>query len=345
MRGRSGYFIKIAIGSILAVMGIAFLAHVFLIIKIVIIAAVLAYILNPLANFLESRGMTRTGATVALFLFISAFIVISYSIFSPVLSHEIQNLQNGFSSENAKYMLSRFENFLVSHLSFLGIRDLNLVTGMENSMAKTGEWMVNHFMDAASVITSMILIPFVVFFLLKDGREFKRAFVSIMPNRYFEFTLYMFYKLNSQIGNYLRGQFIDALVVGILSVFSLWLLDVKYFFLIGVFAGFANLIPYFGPIMGASLAILVSMLQTGSFEKVLSVIGAFIIIKLIDDIFIQPLIVARTVHMHPLTVFLSVLIGGKLFGVLGMFLSVPVVGFVKVVTQESIVHCRTYSQG
>ena len=96
-----------------------------------------------------------------------------------------------------------------------------------------GNWIFSHFLDAASVITGMVLIPFIVFFLMKDGRRFKQAFVSIMPNRYFEFTLYLFYKLNIQIGNYLRGQLLDAIIVGIFSIFALWLLGVKYFFIIG----------------------------------------------------------------------------------------------------------------
>jgi len=135
---------------------------------------------------------------------------------------------------------------------------------------------------------------------------------------------------------------IDAIIVGIMAVFALWIIGVKYFFLIGIFAGLANLIPYFGPIVGAVLALIVSILQTGSFEKVLYVILAFTIIKLLDDAIVQPVVVARSVHMHPLTVLLAVLIGGKLFGILGMLLSVPVVGFIKVVVYEGILNYRRY---
>lgn len=179
---------------------------------------------------------------------------------------------------------------------------------------------------------------------MKDGREFKKAFVSIMPNQHFEFTLYLLYKLNAQIGNYLRGQFIDATIVGVLSVGALWFIGVKYFFIIGTFAGLANLIPYFGPIAGATIAIIVSILQTGNFHMAFYIIIAFTLIKLFDDILIQPIVVARTVHMHPLVVLLSVLIGGKLFGILGMLLSVPMVGFMKVVAHESINNYRRYRE-
>jgi len=335
---------KIAVVGIIVIAGIALLTAVSNIVKMVIISALLAYIIDPLANFLESRGMGRTSATWAIFAAFFVFIGFSYMAFLPLLSEQIYALQRGFSLEKAGIMISRLEDFLLANLSFLGVKDLNLLSRLENAMASTGGWIFDHFLDTASVITSMILIPFIIFFLMKDGREFKKAFVSAMPNQHFEFTLYLFYKLNAQIGNYLRGQFIDATIVGVLSAAALWFIGVKYFFIIGIFAGLANLIPYFGPVAGATVAVIVSILQTGNFQMAFYVIIAFTLIKLIDDVLIQPVVVARTVHMHPLVVLLSVLVGGKLFGILGMLLSVPIVGFLKVVAQESINNYRRYRE-
>ncbi len=344
MENRTGQFIKVAIGSLIIIIATAFLAAVSHIVKLVIVSALLAYILDPLANFFESRGMSRTSATVTIFFCIFALTGFSYTVFLPLLSAEIKSLQSGLNPEKAGLMISGLEDFLVSNLAFLGVKELNLVSRMENSMVRVGDWIFIHFLDAASVITSMILIPFIVFFLMKDGREFKRSFVSLMPNRYFEFTLCLFHKLNNQVGNYLRGQMIDATLVGVLSTFAMWLIGVKYFLMIGVFAGLANLVPYFGPITGAALAVIVSVLQTGNFEMAFYVIVAFTIIKLIDDAIIQPVVVAKSVHMHPLTVLLSVLIGGKLFGILGMLLAVPVVGFMKVAAHESLKNLRRYRE-
>jgi putative permease len=339
---KPGTVLKVTLFSIFAILAIAFLTAISGIVKLVIISALLAYVLDPVANLFESRGMTRTSATVAIFIIISGLIGISYLVFLPLLSEEIKSLKDGFHPENTAVMVSRIEELIVSNLSFLGVKDLNLLGRLQNSMAKTGDWIFGHVLDAASIITSLILIPFIVFFLMKDGREFQKAFVSIMPNRYFEFTLYLLYKLNTQIGNFLRGQFIDAIIVGIFSVIAMWLVGVKYYFLIGVFAGLANLIPYFGPITGALLAVILSILQTGGFQMALYVIIAFSLIKLLDDSIVQPVIVAKSVHMHPLTVLLAVLAGGKLFGILGMLLSVPMVGFLKVVLHEGIMNYRKY---
>ncbi len=321
---------------------VAVLAAISDIVKLVIISALLAYVLDPLANFLESHGMSRTSATATIFLFIFALAGISSIVFLPVLYEEIKALQSGFILEKARLMVSTFEDLLVSNLAFLGIRDLNLLSRVQNAMAGVGDWFFSHFLDAASVIMGIVIIPFIVFFFMKDGREFKRVFVSIMPNRYFEFTLYLIHKLNIQIGNYLRGQMLDSTIVGILSILALWLIGVKYFFIIGIFAGLANLIPYFGPVTGATIAIIVSIIQTGGFDKVLYIIVAFALIRLVDDVLVQPLVVAKSVHIHPLMVLLSILIGGKLFGILGMLLSVPVAGFIKVVVHESIINYRRY---
>ncbi|OGW37220.1 MAG: hypothetical protein A2Y97_11660 [Nitrospirae bacterium RBG_13_39_12] len=335
---------KITLILIISVVIIAFLSAISNIVKLVIISALLAYILEPIASFIESRGMSRLSATATIFLFIFLVIGVLSFVFVPVLSEEMRALHSGFNNEKAEIVISRFENFLVSNLAFLGVRDLDLLGKIHGATAGIGGWIFTHFFDAASVVTNMVLTPFIVFFIMKDGRAFKKAFVGILPNRYFEFSLYLFHKLNIQVGNYLRGQMLDSTLVGLLSILALWLLDVKYFFIIGVFTGLANLIPYFGPVVGATIAVVVSILQTGNFNMVFYIIIAFVLIRLIDDVLIQPLVVAKSVHMNPLTVLLAVLIGGKLFGVLGMLLCVPITGFIKVVVHESITNYSKYRE-
>jgi predicted PurR-regulated permease PerM len=344
MSDNTNTLIKIALLLTAALLVVVFLVAISDIVKLVIIAALLAYVLEPFASFLESRGMSRTAATVSIFLLLLAVAGMSYLIFLPVLSDEITTLKGGFSSEKAELMISRLENFIVSNVPFLGIKDLNLLSRIHITTTRIGDWMVTHVLDAASIIVSIILIPFIAFFLMKDGRRFKKEFISIVPNKYFEFSLYLLHKINIQVGNYLRGQVLDATIVGILATCAMWLLGVKYFFIIGIFAGIANLIPYFGPLTGAIIAVIVSILQTGSFHLALYVIGAFLVIKLIDDTIILPVVMSKSVHISPLTVLLAIMIGGKLFGILGMVLSVPVTSFIKVVGHEIIMNYRRYRE-
>jgi predicted PurR-regulated permease PerM len=122
----------------------------------------------------------------------------------------------------------------------------------------------------------------------------------------------------------------------------MWILNVKYSLLIGIFAGLANLIPYVGPIAGASLAVIVVSLTTADLTKVVVVLVAFLLIKILDDVVIQPITVGRSVQMHPLLVLMVIVIGGHYFGVLGMLLAVPVAGFCKVGYQAGSKLLRKY---
>ncbi|MBI4842912.1 MAG: AI-2E family transporter [Nitrospirae bacterium] len=311
-------------------------------VKIIIISALLAFVLDPLALFLESRGMSRTLATTVLFLLINSAIVIAALFLIPLFSEDIDAIQINLTSEKAVAAISNIEDLIEKNLSFLGVKDIHLMEKMQKAAAGLGEWAFSHLLDLASLMLHLFLIPFMTFFFVKDGRAFKKAFVSMVPNRYFEFTLRLISNLDTQVANYLRGQLMDAMIVGILSTIALWMLGVDYFLFIGVFAGLANFIPYFGPIAGAALAVLVSLLNGGSFTNVFYVILAFAGVKLIDDAVVQPVVVGKSVSMHPLIVFLVIIIGGKFFGILGMFLSVPAAGFIKVVTQESILNLRRY---
>jgi hypothetical protein len=107
-------------------------------------------------------------------------------------------------------------------------------------------------------------------------------------------------------------------------------LKVRYALFIGILAGMANLIPFLGPIIGGIPAIIVSIIDTGSFSGVLPIIVAFAVIKLIDDVIVQPIVVSKSVELHPVTVIISIFAGGHVAGILGMIVAVPLVSIVKV---------------
>ncbi|MBA4371617.1 MAG: hypothetical protein C0402_02010 [Thermodesulfovibrio sp.] len=311
-------------------------------VRIMIISALLAYILDPLAVKLESRGMGRGVATLIIFSFVCAVLSVTLIILLPVLTDQLEAVQTGLTPDQVARNISGMDELISRKLAFLGIDNLDLAGKLEKALAGFSDWVFSHLLDVVSLFTHLVLVPFMVFFLLKDGREMKKQLVRIIPNRYFEFSMNLIAKLDWQFGNYLRGQFLDALIFGILSICTLWFLGVKYFLLIGIFAGLANLIPFLGPIAGATPAIIVSIIDTGGLALAGSVIMAFVVMKLIDDAIIQPIVVARSVNMHPLLVLLAVIIGGKFFGILGMLLSVPLTGFAKVALREGIANYRRY---
>ncbi len=313
------------------------------IVRLLIIAALLAYILDPIATGLESRGLSRLAATGIVFVGIGLAIYAFGFFVVPALIREIQNLQASASMNQTSAIVSELQTYINQKLAFFGMQGIDLAERIREAKSGVSERLLGYVVaQAVPFVTQAVALPFVIFFLLKDGREMKKTLLAVVPNRYFEFSLNLIYKMDMQLGSYLRGQFLDAFIFGILSTLAMWILDVKYFFFIGIFAGLANLIPYVGPLAGGILASVMTILTTGDLSRLLYVVLAFIIVKLVDDSIIQPIVIAKSVDMHPLLVLLVVIIGGEFFGVMGMLLSVPVAGFAKVVIRESRIVLRRY---
>lgn len=335
--------VRISFGVLFFVLAIAFLYVIGPLVKILIISALIAYILDPLAGRLESSGMSRTMATLIVFSGLMAILIGFILLLLPVITQEVKELQAAFAAGEVQIFFKKTESLLQERLAGLGISNLNLTERLQTFFSRFGEGLLGYLLNVVSIITNLVIIPFIIFFLLKDGQQIKKQLISLVPNRYFEFSLNLLYKMDLQLGNYLRGQFLDAFIIGILSITALWILGINYFFVIGAFAGLANLIPYIGPIAGAIPAIIVSVVQTGNFSMVPWIVLAFAIVQLADNVLVQPIVVAKTVNMHPLLVLLVVIIGGQFMGILGMILAVPVTGVLKVIIQETYSSYKQYS--
>jgi len=191
-------------------------------------------------------------------------------------------------------------------------------------------------------LLTLIIVPLVSFFLLKDGESIIQRFVELVPNKYFEMTLNVVHKIGIQLGKYIRAWFTEAAIVGVLSATGLLVLGVKYAVIIGVVAGIANLIPYLGPIVGAAPAIVVSFLQTGHLDMVFPIIFLFAGIRIADDLIVVPAVYSHGVEMHPLTIVLLVLIAAELAGIVGMVLAMPLYTVFKVITKETYWGLESY---
>jgi len=310
---------------------------------LVVIAALLAYIFDPAVTSLEFRGLSRTAATVVFILSLTALLCLLSYFLIPILFAQIDLMRSEVTTEQTDLIISRLQTLVQQNLAVLGMEELDIHASIQTFKVQLSERVMKFLVeDSLALIIRLVTIPFMMFFFLKDGREMKKQLVQLVPNRYFEFSLDLLHKMDLQLGNYLRSQFLDALIFGAMSTVALWLMDVKYFLFIGIFAGLANLIPYVGPIAGVIPAVIVSVLETGDITKAIYVILVYVGLKLVDDFAVQPMVVARGVDVHPLLVLLAIMIGGHLFGMVGMLIAVPFAGFLKVVLQESVVTFRKY---
>jgi len=343
MDSSTGRFFRLIISILILVVAGWLIVSLSSTITILIIAALIAYILDPLASYFEARGLSRAQATIIIFIAIAAITAAFFSFLLPPFISELHTIEKGLSSGASNQFFNNMEDWVVKQIPIVTKENLDfqhrlseMVRGLSNSFfAILG--------SVVSIVTTLVIIPFAVFFLLKDGPHMKKELVSMIPNRHFERVLNLIYKTDLQLGGYLRGQFFDALIIGLLSTIALLILDVPYFILIGMFAGMANMIPYVGPLTGAVAAILIVVLNGGSGNIILLVALAFIVIQLLDNVLVQPLVVAKSVDLHPLLIIFAVIIGGQFFGILGMLLAVPATGMIKVLITEFYSSTRSYN--
>jgi len=156
-------------------------------------------------------------------------------------------------------------------------------------------------------------------------------------------TLNLLHSINNSIGGYIRGQILAVSVVVILAGVGLMLIGMPYAWPIGVLAGLSNMIPYLGPIIGIGAATIVALATLGGMSMVTKVILVFAVIQIVDNVLIQPIVIAKSVDLHPLVILVVVMIGSDLWGIVGMLVAVPATGILKVSTQTIYNGIRGYS--
>jgi predicted PurR-regulated permease PerM len=185
---------------------------------------------------------------------------------------------------------------------------------------------------------NLLLVPFIAYFMIRDGKALKRKVVELVPNQYFEMTLMMFSRIDQQIGGYLRGRLIECILVGttqalLMGIVSIFVLQRQILLIAGV-CGITNMIPYLGPVLGTIFG---SLLYLGGGLPITSIYGlvaAAAGAHVVDNIVIAPSVLSNNVDLHPLTVALVLVIGGELLGTLGLLIAIPVASSIKVIGQE-----------
>ncbi len=327
---------------LLATVGIIFAVD-FMLVSFVM-AFVVNYLLSPIVNSLERRGLHRNAAIMIPFLSTGVLIAVGIYNLLPLASQQFTLLE----SQLPKYQIDLANLVSSGEERFKGFSKLYNV-----SFSQTiNSWMIAKTTVISSALpqfisgsaTVLILTPFLAFFMLQDGRRVSRSVLAIVPNNLFELALNLHHQLNAQMGGFIRARFLEAAIVGLVVWMGLQIADFPYAILLGVFAGVTNLIPYLGPLIGAVPAVLIALISedammTSSIGINLFIITAiYLLAQLIDVALIIPFVVARIVNLHPVTVIIVIIIGSQVMGVLGMMISIPVASAIKLIFQTFYKH-------
>lgn len=304
-----------------------------------LIAFVITYLFKPVVNYCERKGLNRTSSIIIPFVLTGLLITSVSSFFIPRMTQQAE----AFQSELPKYVAG------VSELVKKNTSKINKLIAPFSKVdmaEQAGQWLqstsgslLNNIPNWISqFLSTLLLAPFFAFFMLRDGQKISRSLLALVPNNLFEAALNLVYQINQQLGGFIRARLLEALIVGVVVWCGLYLLDFPYAALLSILAGATNLIPYVGPVIGAVPGLLVAVVNQQSSGSIALVGLVYVVAQAVDMLFIIPLVVAKIVDLHPVTVVIVIIVGSQVMGVLGMIISVPVASILKLTFTEFYNH-------
>jgi len=298
-----------------------------------LLALVMFFLIVPLVDFFERKGITRIWAASIPFLFFGFLVTLFFVIFTFDLGAQLKNIQSNFP----RYIDS-FNAFLQKINALINqytgeSSQIDLVKIVTPYLAKFSQDIFSEIPNYLSQsLTMLLLVPFIGYFMLLEGRKFVRSILSLVPNNFYETSSNLTHQIGEQIGGYIRARLIEGIMIFIIVWLGLVFIGFPYAFVLGFFAGVVNIIPYLGPLIGMIPAVIIYFSEP-QLQPLMSwwvPVLVYVAAQIIDSVLIVPFIVAKIVDQHPVAVVLSVIVGSQLFGVLGMIISIPIYSVIKV---------------
>lgn len=327
-----------SIKFILGFVGFALLGWILLklsnLVLFLILALILSYVLDPIVNWLQRNHIPRTLAiTITLSAVILIFVYASTTVV-PILTEQMVQLAKQLDIKNIELITTRIESQLRTEFDFIpdGFLQENL-SQLLNSLFNFEQFSLV-FGNLVGVFTEIffgvLVVPFATFFFLKDGAKIRRDLLQLIPNKYFETSLTLIDKIENRLGLYFRSVLLQSFLVAGSSWATLSVAGLDNSLSVGIAIGLANTIPYFGPIIGYILSVIISILETGDFSLVLFCLLAILIVQVLDNIVFQPLLFSRSADMHPVAILFIILIGAEIAGILGMLIAIPLATIIRI---------------
>jgi len=183
------------------------------------------------------------------------------------------------------------------------------------------------------ILAHAVLVPFIGFFFLKDSSESLEELIQTTPSRYVEQAIHLTSEIDTSLGNYLRGLVIVAAAIGTATFIGLTLMGLENAFAISILCGVTSVVPYMGVAMGMVVGGGMAAIQFGTLLAVGKIVVLFVGIRIADELLLQPFIARHSVDMPPMINLLALILGGEMFGFLGLVFAVPAACVIKALVQ------------
>ena len=340
--GRATMFVLLSILLIgLIILVFSNVAFVFYPIKVffstvvlpIILATIAYYLLRPILRFLERIRIPRAWGILIIFIGLIGLITLLVFLVYPFLKGQTANLIEEFPTY-FKQMLINIDTFLRTSIvsTYYKESGININSFLDTGLGNIGKLFTDTVGGIASGITSFIsaltglilaivTVPFILFYLLKDGEKLPQMIKKMLPPRLRDDADSILKDADRQIGAYIQGQILVAISIGIMVTIGFYIIGMDYAPLLGALAMVTSVVPYLGPLIAITPAVIIAIVTSPLMLVKLAVVWT--IVQLIDGKFISPQIMGKSLHIHPITIIFVLLTSGSLFGVAGVVLGIP----------------------
>ncbi|MEO6103281.1 MAG: AI-2E family transporter [Pseudoxanthomonas sp.] len=303
------------------------------------VAALLGWLGDPLVDRLQLAGRSRNTAVILVFTLMALLLALVLIILVPLIEGQISTLikslpgyQLWFTGVAIPWLEARTGMQIATWLDLSHLMELmrsnweragGVATTVLGYVSRSGFALIG-------MLTSIVLIPVITFFFLRDWDLLVGRVASMIPRDHIDTVSRLARESSDVLGGFLRGQFLVMVILGVMYGIGLWAVGLDLGILIGIIAGLLTFVPYLGPASGLILGVLAALMQYGDWKHIAGVLAVFGIGQVIESYWLTPKLVGDRIGLHPVAVIFAVLAGGQLFGFLGMLLALPMAAVVNV---------------
>ncbi|HFU3984864.1 TPA: AI-2E family transporter [Streptococcus suis] len=304
-----------------------------------ILTGLLYYLLNPMVDWMEKHKISRTIGISILFVLISLLIVWGLAVAIPSIQEQVvsfaqnlpANIQKIEGQVTGLLQDQRFEQFRPTALEMLNKVNDQVVAYAQKFSSSAVNWASNLISTASQIIVAVLIMPFILFYLLRDGQHLNEHITQYLPTKWRNPIGTVLTDVNSQLANYVRGQVTVAIIVALMFSIMFSIIGLSYPITLGLMAGFLNLIPYLGSFLAMIPAVILGLIAGP--VMLIKVLIVFMVEQTIEGRFVTPLIIGSSLNIHPITILFVLLTAGQMYGVLGVLLGIPIYASIKVLVK------------
>ena len=343
---RIGYGLLLIFLLIFVAMKIDFIFQpVFLLVQTLffpfLIAGVLYYLFRPLVNYLQVKNVPRTLSIMLIYLLFGLLITVVISFGGPVLKEQMKSfvdsapqLIEDIQDKVTELQQSKWNNHLREYDSVDLEKTFEAMTkSVSTSLAAMGTNVMNIIGVLASIVTVLATVPFILYYMLKEGEKAPQQILRLLPAQQQKNGRKILADLDEALSSYIQGQIIVSFCIGVMLFIGYLLIDLDYSLLVAIFAMFTNVIPFIGPILAIIPAMIIACIDSPM--MVVKVLMVMIVVQQIEGHIISPQVMGKKLEIHPLTIISLLLAAGRIGGVLGLIIAVPVYAVIKVIAHHS----------